>query len=181
MSPSGRQNKYKCIKESPKIHELFWEVCRLFFNTLHILLYCVLTPHFLIKVSFYILFRSICMYISSFCFVALKIFPSSLTLLYWPMIFLGMMIFKFILSEVHWHSWMSRLVFFMKFGTFLTISSNIFSFFLSLCSSWNSHSVYVGFLFLFTSLCGSVHLFHSLFPRLDNLSWTVTFDEFFFC
>lgn len=107
-----------------------------------------------------------CLHVSSFCFVALKIFSSSLTLLYWPMIFLGMKIFKFILSGVHWHSWMSRLVFFMKFGTFLTnISSNIFSFFLSLFSSWNSCSVYVGFLFLSISLCGPVHLFHFFAPQ----------------
>lgn len=151
-----------------------------FFNTLHILLYCVLTPHFLIKVSFYILFRSICMYISSFCFVALKIFPSSLTLLYWPMIFLGMMIFKFILSEVHWHSWMSRLVFFMKFGTFLTISSNIFSFFLSLCSSE------IPILCMLVScsylqVCVDLFIYFILCSPDWIISWTVTFDEFFFC
>lgn len=111
------------------------------------------------------------MYISSFCFVALKIFSSSLTLLYWPMIFLGMMIFKFILSEVHWHSWMNRLVFFMKFGTFSTnISSNIFSFFLSLYSSWNFHSVYVGFLFLQVS----VDLF--IYFILSSPDWIISLE-----
>ena len=139
-----------------------------------------------------------CLHVSSFCFVALKIFSSSLTLLYWPMIFLGMMIFKFILSGVHWHPWMSRLVFFMKFGTFLiNISSNNFSFFLSFsllfmkflfCVCWFLVPVYK-FLWtcLFSSfLCSpdwiiSLELWHLMsFSSVGLNLFLIPSDNFFF-
>ena len=137
------------------------------------------------------------LHVSSFCFVALKIFSSSLTLLYWP-IFLVMMIFKFILSGVHWHSWMSRLIFFMKFGTFLiNISSNIFSFFLSFsllfmkflfCVCWFLVPVYKSlWTCLFISfLCSpdwiiSLELWHLMsFSSVGLNLFLIPSDNFFF-
>lgn len=129
-----------------------WSICLSLLSVLYCFDYC---SKFLMRYQLLISLRKF-LYVRS-CFSLLL--PSKFSFISSIRMCTSVDLLEFILTGICWASWICRLIFFIKYGKFLSIifSNALFTPFCPSSASWDSHNIYVGM------IDGAPQVFEALF------------------